>query len=151
MKKLALVLVIAVAFIFVNSMAFAGTLAPGKTMKCSNAKSIKMTVKGKSSKGDRSNANLTIWKSSNATTVPITLGPGDDNAIPGGAFGNKKDNLGKKGWMVSAVNMSNKHSKGKKSLTLMKQNNFSRGDSIGDISGEVVITNTGTIAVDIKC
>ena len=151
MKKLALVLVVAAAFIFVNSMAFAGVIAPGKTTKCNNAKSITLTVKGTSSKGDRTNANLSIWKSSNATTVPISLGPGGDHGIPGGAFGNKKDNLGKKGWMVSAANMPNKHSKGKSSVTLTSQNNFSRGDSIGDISGEVRITNTGTIPVDVKC
>jgi len=34
---------------------------------------------------------------------------------------------------------------------LTSQNNFSRGDSIGDISGLVKITNTGQTAVTVTC
>ena len=40
---------------------------------------------------------------------------------------------------------------GHKSITFKSQNNFSRGDSIGDISGEVRITNTGTVKGDVTC
>ena len=40
---------------------------------------------------------------------------------------------------------------GKGKVTLMGQNNFSRGDSIGDISGLVKITNTGSIPVTVTC
>jgi hypothetical protein len=42
-------------------------------------------------------------------------------------------------------------SKGRKSVTLGGQSNFSRGDSIGDISGEVRITNTGTVPGNVTC
>jgi len=42
-------------------------------------------------------------------------------------------------------------SKGHKSVTLQGQSNFSRGDSLGDISGEVRITNTGTVGIDVTC
>jgi len=42
-------------------------------------------------------------------------------------------------------------SKGRKSVTLTGQTNFSRGDSIGDISGEVRITNTGTVKANVTC
>jgi hypothetical protein len=47
--------------------------------------------------------------------------------------------------------MSKKDSKGRASVTLGGQNNFSRGDSIGDISGEVRITNTGTVGMNVTC
>jgi len=40
---------------------------------------------------------------------------------------------------------------GHKSITFSHQNNFSRGDSIGDISGEVRIHNTGTVPVSVTC
>jgi hypothetical protein len=41
--------------------------------------------------------------------------------------------------------------KGRQSVTLTGQSNFSRGDSIGDISGEVRITNTGAIKANVTC
>jgi hypothetical protein len=47
--------------------------------------------------------------------------------------------------------MSSKHSMGHKSVTFNKQNNFSRGDSISDINGEVRITNTGTTNLNVNC
>jgi len=150
MKKFALVALLAVVSVCFAATAFAGSLAPGAKTSCNDAKSITLEAAGTSSAGDRDNANAVIWLSSSAITVPISLG-GDDQGLPGGAFGNTKDNLGKKGWMVSAVNMGNKHSKGKNKVVLTGQNNFSRGDSIGDISGEVRITNTGTVPINVTC
>ena len=151
MKKLALATIVAIASVCLAAAAFAGTISPGEKTTCNNAKSITLEAVGNSSAGDRGNANAVVWLSSSAITNAITLGPTDDNGLPGGAFGNTKDNLSKKGWMVSAVNMPNKHYKGHKSVTLVSQPNFSRGDSIGDISGEVRITNTGTIPLKISC
>lgn len=151
MKKFAFAAILAVVSICFAATAFAGSLAPGAKTTCNDAKSITLEAVGTSSEGDRGNANAVIWKSSNATTVAITLGPTDDNGLPGGAFGNKKDNLDKKGWMVSATNMSEKHSLGKSKVVLTNQPNFSRGDSIGDISGEVRIKNTGTIPINVTC
>jgi hypothetical protein len=150
MKKLVLVALVAIVSVCFSASAFADSLAPGAKTSCNNAKSITLEASGSSSAGDRDNANVVIWKSSNATTVPISLG-GDDHGIPGGAFGNKADNLTKKGWLASATNMSEKHSKGRKKVVLTSQPNFSRGDSIGDISGEVRITNTGTVGVNVTC
>jgi len=82
-----------------------------------------------------SKADAVIWKSSNFTTVPITFGPDEDNGFEGDRH----------------VGMANKHSKGRNSVTLTKQPEFSRGDSIGDISGEVRITNTGTVPINVNC
>lgn len=151
MKKLALATIVAVASVCLAVAAFAGTIKPGEKATCNDAKSITLEAVGNSSAGDRSNANAVIWLSSSAITNIISLGPAEDNGLPGGAFGNTKDNLSKKGWMVSAVNMPNKFYKGSKSVTLVSQPNFSRGDSIGDISGEVRITNTGTIPIKVSC
>ena len=38
-----------------------------------------------------------------------------------------------------------------RAVTLTGQSNFSRGDSIGDISGEVRITNIGTVKGNVTC
>ncbi len=138
MKKTVLVsLVIFSVFCFASS-ASAASLAPGGKTSCNNAKSITLEAVGNSSAGDRGNANAVIWKSSNFTTIPITLGPTDDQGIPGKGPGSK-------------AHTQEYHSMGKKSVTLKGQNNFSRGDSIGDISGEVRITNTGTIPMNVSC
>jgi hypothetical protein len=147
MKKLVLLALVAIVSVCFSASAFADNLAPGAKTSCNNAKSITLEVAGTSNAGDRDNANVVLWKSSNATTVVISLG-GDDQGIPGGAFGNKKDSAK---WMASATNMSEKHSKGAKKVVLHSQPNFSRGDSIGDISGEVRLTNTGTVAVNVTC
>ena len=107
-----------------------------------NAASIKIETASSGDAKDRGAANGTIWKSSNFTTVPFTLAPNDDMSFPGnggGAAGNAQ------------VGMPNKYSKGVKSITHGRQNNFSRGDSIGDISGEVRIHNTGTVPVTVTC
>ena len=141
MKKLAIVLLVTIASFCLAASAFAGSVAPGGSAKCNNAKSIKIEATGGDAV-DRGSANGYLWKSSNFTTVPFTLAPKDHQGFAGnggGAAGNKQ------------VKMSNKHEMGHKSVTFKHQNNFSRGDSIGDISGEVRIHNTGTVAVNVSC
>ena len=141
MKKLAIVLLVTIASFCLAASAFAGSVAPGGSAKCNNAKSIKIEATGGDAV-DRGSANGFLWKSSNFTTVPFTLAPKDHQGFStngGGAAGNKQ------------VKMSNKHSMGQKSVTFKSQNNFSRGDSIGDISGEVRITNTGTVPGNVTC
>ena len=141
MKKLAIVLLVTIASFCLAASAFAGSVAPGGSAKCNNAKSIKIEATGGDAV-DRGSANGFLWKSSNFTTVPFTLAPKDHQGFStngGGAAGNKQ------------VKMSNKHEMGHKSVTFKSQNNFSRGDSIGDISGEVRIHNTGTVAVNVSC
>ena len=134
MKKLALVLIVSVSIFCFAASAFAASIAPGQSTSCKNAGSITLAVDGGSGP-DRTNGNAVIWKSSNYTTIPITLGPGENNSFEG----------------ARKVGMANKHRMGQKSVTLKGQNNFSRGDSIGDISGEVKITNTGTIPINVSC
>ena len=90
MNKLALALITAVSVLCLTTLAFAGSLAPGASMTCNDAKSIKLESAGTHA-ADRANANLVIWKSSNFTTVPISLGPSDTNNLPGGSAGNKKE------------------------------------------------------------
>jgi len=141
MKKLAIVLLVTIASFCLAASAFAGSVAPGGSAKCNNAKSIKIEATGGDAV-DRGSANGFLWKSSNFTTVPFTLAPKDHQGFStngGGAAGNKQ------------VKMSSKHEMGHKSVTFKSQNNFSRGDSIGDISGEVRIHNTGTVAVNVSC
>jgi len=139
MRKLVFFSIISVvAFCFAAS-AYAGTLKPGQKTTCNNAKKITLEASGNSSKGDRGNANLVIWKSSTATTIPISLGPTEHNYFKAGAAGAK------------ATGIEIRHTMGRKKVVLMGQSNFSRGDSIGDISGEVRITNTGTINVNVTC
>jgi hypothetical protein len=135
MKKLALVLLVSVSVFCFAVSAYAGAINPGQKTSCKNANSISLEAAGTSTAGDRSNANAVLWKSSNYTTVPITLGPAADHGF-GGDRG---------------VGMASKHSMGRKAIILGKQNNFSRGDSIGDISGEVIITNTGTVPINVNC
>ena len=140
MKKLA-ILFVTVASICLVSSAFAGSLAPGQMTKCTNASSITLENTGGGSV-DRGEGNASIWKSSNFTTVPISLSPNANHGFSGnggGSAGNSK------------VKMASKHSMGRSKVTLSGQNNFSRGDSIGDISGEVRITNTGTTNLNVNC
>ncbi len=138
MRKLVLFTILSVVAFCFTASAYAGALKPGQKTTCNNAKSITLETSGTSSKGDRSNANAVIWKSSTATTVPITLGPGDDNRSMNGT------DKGKTG-------ITRHGSMGRSKIVLTGQNNFSRGDSIGDISGEVRITNVGTIAMNVTC
>jgi hypothetical protein len=134
MKKLAFVLIVSVSVFCLAVSAYAGAINPGQSTSCKNANSITLEADGTHAT-DRGNANAVIWKSSNYTTVPITLGPTDDHGMKG----------------ERGVGMASKHSMGRKSVILGKQNNFSRGDSIGDISGEVKITNTGTVPINVNC
>ena len=135
MRKLMLFTIVSVVALCFAASAYAGTLKPGQKATCNNASKITLEAVGTSSAGDGSNANAVIWKSSNATTVPISLGPADHHGFPG----DRK------------VGMADKHSMGRNKVVLMHQNNFSRGDSIGDISGEVRITNTGTVNMNVTC
>lgn len=135
MRKLVLFTILSVVALCFAASAYAGTLKPGQKTSCNNASQITLESVGTSSSGDRGNANAVIWKSSNATTVPISLGPTDHQGFQGGR----------------KVGMSDKHSMGRSKVVLKGQNNFSRGDSIGDISGEVRITNTGTVNMNVTC
>ena len=159
MNKLALALITAVSVLCLTTLAFAGSLAPGASMTCNDAKSIKLASAGSNAE-DRANANFVLWKSSNFTTIPITLGPSDTNGLVNNASGNKKDSHFKckdtTQCIPGAVDGGATHvrpmwTKGRQSVTLTSQNNFSRGDSIGDISGEVRITNTGTVKANVTC
>lgn len=135
MRKLAFVAIVAVLALCFSASAYAGALKPGDKTSCVDAQQITLEAAGMSNAGDRGNANAVIWKSSNATTVPISLGPTDEHGLAGDG----------------GVGMSNKQSQGRKSVTLTHEPNFSRGDSIGDISGEVRITNTGTVDMNVTC
>ncbi len=137
MKKIVL-MVAAVSVCFASS-AFAGSLNPGDSVSCNNANSI--TLESANTPGaDRGTANAAIWKSSNFTTIPISLGPNDDQGFPGaGAAG------------ASKTGVDPRYTAGRGKVVLMKQEAFSRGDSIGDISGEVRITNTGTVGLNVTC
>ena len=140
MKKLAVVLLVAVASFCLASSAFAGALAPGGMAKCTDAKSITVTNTGGGA--ERGEANATIWFSSTHLTSAISLSPSANQGFStnaGGAAGNKQ------------VKMASKHSMGKKSVTFNRQNNFSRGDSISDINGVVRITNTGQTNLSVTC
>ena len=159
MNKLALALITAVSVLCLTTLAFAGSLAPGATVTCNDAKSIKLESAG-SNATDRANANFAIWKSVNLTTIPISLGPTDTNGLVNNGAGNKKDSFFKCKDTTQCVpgaidggaaNVRPMWSKGRKSVTLSGQSNFSRGDSIGDISGEVRITNTGSVPGNVSC
>ena len=159
MNKLALALITAVSVLCLTTLAFAGSLAPGASMSCNDAKSIKVESAGTHAE-DRANVNLVVWKSSNFTTIPITVGPSDMNGLVNNGAGNKKDSHFKCKDTTQcipgaidggATNVRKMWGKGRKSVTLTGQTNFSRGDSIGDISGEVRITNTGGIKANVTC
>ena len=159
MNRLAVALITAVSALCFTALAFAGSLAPGASMSCNDAKSIKLTSAG-SHAADRANANFVLWKSSNLTTIPISLGPTDTSGLVGNGAGNKKDSHFKckdtTQCIPGAVDGGATHvrpmwSKGRQSVTLTSSPNFSRGDSIGDISGEVRITNTGTVKGNVTC
>ena len=159
MNKLALTLITAVSVLCLTALAFAGSLAPGASMTCNDAKSIKLATAGTHAE-DRANANFVLWKASNFTTIPISLGPSDTSGLVGNSSGNSKASKFKckdtTQCIPGAIDNSPSgvrpmHSKGRKSVTLTGQSNFSRGDSIGDISGEVRITNTGTVPGNVTC
>ncbi|MFL2916561.1 MAG: hypothetical protein ACJZ45_09035 [Nitrospinia bacterium] len=142
--------IFALTTMFVAGLAFsanAGQISNGQMTKCNNAKSITLEAAKVAHKtsdkfgytdNDRGGANLVLWKSSNFTTVPLTLGPNDNNDSLNGTD-KGKTGLPQRGGM------------GKSKVTLVSQPAFSRGDSIGDISGLVKITNTGSIPVTVTC
>lgn len=144
MKKVTLLTV--VLFAGFTTAAFAGDIKTGQTAACNNAKSITISVANIANKtdkigystNDRGTGNVVVWRSSNATTLPITLGPSDDNRSL-----NATDH-GKTGIPVMG-------SMGRNKVVLTSQPAFSRGDSIGDISGKVTVTNTGTNPVSVVC
>ena len=145
MKKIFALTVAFIAGIAIT--ASAASIAPGQMTKCNDAKSITLENPGPAndasgkdgySVNDRGGANVAIWKSSNFTTTPVTLGPNDNSDSVNGSDGGRTG-LPVRGGM------------GKHKITLTSQNNFSRGDSIGDISGLVKITNTGQNPVTVTC
>ena len=126
MKKLAIVLFVAIASLCLVNYAFAGNVAPGGSAKCNNAQSITIATAGNGDAEDRGAANGYVWKSSNFTTVPFTLAPKDHQGFAGnggGAAGNKQ------------VQMSSKHSMGVKSVTFILRRSL------------VVVTPLGTSVV----
>jgi len=142
--------IFALTALFIAGLAFsanAGEISNGQTAKCNDAKSITLeaatvanatTDKFGYTDNDRGTASLNLWKSSNFTTTPISLGANDNNdSLNGTDHG--KTGLPQRGGM------------GKGKVTLLSQPSFSRGDSIGDISGLVKITNTGPIPVTVTC
>ena len=145
MKK---IFALTIAFIAgIALTANAGSIAPGQMAKCNDAQSITLQTAGSANttsgkwghtSNDRGGANVSIWKSANLTTIPVTLGPNDNNDSVNGTDGGRTG-LPQRGGM------------GKHKVTLTSQKAFSRGDSIGDISGLVKITNTGTNAVTVTC
>jgi len=146
MKKVTLLTV--VLFAGFTATAFAGDINTGQTAACTDAKSITISVAKIANKAnpndfghttnDRGTGNVVVWRSSNATTLPITLGPNDDNRSI-----NDTDH-GLTGIPVMGEMGRNK-------VVLTRQPAFSRGDSIGDISGKVTVTNTGTNPVTVVC
>ena len=145
MKK---IFALTIAFIAgIALTANAGSIAPGQMTKCNDAQSITLQTAGSANttsgkwghtSNDRGGANVSIWKSANLTTIPVSLGPNDNNDSVNGTDGGRTG-LPQRGGM------------GKHKVTLTSQKAFSRGDSIGDISGLVKITNTGTNAVTVTC
>lgn len=146
MKRISLLTL--VVFICWGATAFAGQITTGQTASCENANEIVLEVAKISptynsnnfghTNNDRGTANLVVWKSANFTTIPITLGPNDSN----------QSLISDKG---HETGVPSKGTMGKSSVTLTHQPKFSRGDSIGDISGLVKITNTGTNPVTVTC
>lgn len=146
MKKVTLFTV--VLFAAFSATAFAGKINTGQTASCENAQSITIEVAKIANQAnsadfgyttnDRGTGTVVVWKSSNATTVPISLGPNDSNHT-----------------LVSTdkglTGIEQRGEMGRNKVVLTSQPAFSRGDSIGDISGKVTVTNTGTNPVSVMC
>lgn len=132
--------------------ASAGTINSNQTASCNDAKSITLEVanipfENKAPNGytsnDRGSANVAVWKSSNFTTIPIALGAkGDNNASLNGS---------NKGHETHVRSDYYGNRPGRSKVVLTSQPEFSRGDSIGDISGLVKITNNGSNPVTVTC
>ena len=140
----------ALTVMFVAGLAFSANATEinnGQMAKCNDAKSITLETavvanatadKFGYTDNDRGTASVNVWKSSNFTTVSVTMGPNDSNQT-----------------LVSTdhglTGIAQRGEMGVKKLTLTSQPYFSRGDSIGDISGLVKITNTGPVPVTVIC
>jgi len=148
----------------------AGTISSNQTASCNDAKSITLEVADiaaemKDANGftsnDRGSANVVVWKSSNFTTIPIALGAkGDNNAAMRGQGKLTKfkckdttqcvpgaiDNI-----PAGVAERFYGSIPGKNKVVLTSQPEFSRGDSIGDISGLVKIKNSGSNPVTVTC
>ena len=133
--------------------ASAGTINSNQTASCNDAKSITLEVasiafENKAPNGytsnDRGSANVAVWKSSNFTTVPISLGAKGDNnaALKGSEKGDHKAGVNERFYG---------NHPGRSKVVLSSQPAFSRGDSIGDISGLVKVTNNGSNPVTVTC
>ena len=165
--------IFAITAAFVACTAFnasAGTINTNQTASCTDAKSITLEVgtiaaEMKDANGftsnDRGSANVVVWKSSNFTTIPISLGAkGDHNqaqkgqgkltkfkckdttqCIPGAI-----DNI-----PAGVAEHFYGNNYGRNKVVLSSQPGLSRGDSIGDISRLVKITNNGSIPVSVTC
>ena len=113
------------------------------------------------SSNDRGSANVVVWKSSNFTTIPISLGAkGDHNQATRGQGKLTKFKCKDTTQCVpgaidnSSVGLAEHwygKNYGRSKIVLSSQENFSRGDSIGDISGLVKITNNGVNPVSVTC
>ena len=142
--------IFALTALFVAGLAFsanAGQISNGQTAKCNDAKSITLEAANVAhatsdkfgyTDNDRGGANLSVWKSSNFTTVPITLGPNDNNDSLNCAD-HGKTGLPQRGGM------------GKVKVILVSQPELSLGAYLGDISGLVTLTTKGSIPVNVPC
>ena len=168
MKKIFALTAVFVAFTAFNTSA--GTINTNQTVSCNDAKTITLEVasiaaemKGANgfTSNDRGSANVVVWKSSNFTTIPISLGAkGDNNAAVRGQGKLTKFKCKDTTQCIPGAvdNISAGVSErfygnipGRNKVVLSSQPGFSRGDSIGDISGLVKITNSGTNPVTVTC
>ena len=165
--------IFAITAAFVACTAFnasAGTINTNQTASCTDAKTITLQVADiaaemKAPNGftsnDRGSANVVVWKSSNFTTVPVSLGAkGDRNQATRGQgkltkFKCKDTTQCVPGAIDNISAGVGEHfygnNYGRNKVVLGSQENFSRGDSIGDISGLVKITNNGVNPVSVTC
>ena len=165
--------IFALTAVFVACTAFnasAGTITSNQTASCTDAKTITLEVasipfENKDANGftsnDRGSANVVVWKSSNFTTVPISLGAkGDSNAALRGQGKLTKFKCKDTTQCVPGAidnTSAGVHERfygdlpGRNKVVLTSQTEFSRGDSIGDISGLVKITNNGSNPVTVTC
>ena len=165
--------IFALTAVFVACTAFnasAGTITSNQTASCTDAKTISLEVanipfENKDAMGftsnDRGSANVVVWKSSNFTTVPISLGAkGDKNQAQRGQGKLTKFKCKDTTQCVPGAidNIpAGVHDRfyadnfGRNKVVLTSQTEFSRGDSIGDISGLVKITNNGLNPVTVTC
>ena len=150
MKK---IFALAAAFVVCTAFnASAGTINSNQTASCNDAQTITLEVANIAfenkdvfgyTSNDRGSANVVVWKSSNFTTIPIALGAKGDNMAS--LHGSDK------GHEANLRDDYYGNRPGRSKVVLTSQPEFSRGDSIGDISGLVKITNSGSNPVSVTC